>query len=49
MSKPYKTRRKMLDTGNSKAVSIPSDWKHVNAEKVDIEVYDDKIIITPAN
>ena len=47
MGKPYRIRRKVLDIGNSKAVSLPSDWKCINAEKVDIEVHDDKIIILP--
>lgn len=49
MSKSYKIRRKVIELGHSKAVTLPGDWKGSKAESIDLEIFEDKIIITPAN
>ena len=48
MSAYEKYRKKLLNNGDSKYVIIPKNWKHHEIESVDVEMFDDKIIITPA-
>jgi len=47
MSEPYRYRKKLISTGNSKYVLIPADWKHHDDKEVIVEVYDNKVIIKP--
>jgi len=49
MSKSYKMRRKLIDINKSKYVCVPNEGVWAKAEKCDVEIFDDKIIITPAN
>lgn len=48
MSKSYKMRRKLVDVNKSMYVCVPRDWPGASAEQVDLEIFDDKIVITPA-
>ena len=47
MSKSYMIRRSVIECGHSKCVTLPNDWKSIKADKVDMEIFDDKIVITP--
>jgi len=40
-------RRSVIECGHSRCVSIPRDWKGIKTNKVDMEIFDDKIVITP--
>ena len=56
MEKPYRFRKKLVKTGNSTYVIIPAtsltSWSKLlkikEVYEVDMEVYSDKIVITPA-
>ena len=47
MSKSYMIRRSIIECGHSRCVTLPNDWKGIKANKVDMEIFDDKIVITP--
>jgi len=57
MEEPYRYRKKLVKTGNSTYVIVPIEalaaWKTIIKVKeirnVIMEVYKDKIIITPSN
>ena len=48
MIQPLISKRKTLKIGHSNYVLIPAYWPHSSAKAVIVEVYDDKVIITPA-
>ena len=48
MEKPLRSRRKLVMLGCSAYVIIPKFWKHSGDLFVNVEVYDDKIVITPS-
>jgi len=47
MGEPYRYRKRLINIGKSKYVLIPTDWKLRDSAEVILEVYDDKIVITP--
>ncbi|GAH37347.1 unnamed protein product [marine sediment metagenome] len=47
MEKPYRYQKKLLKSGNSLYALVPQTWARDNGQDVIIEVYKDKIIITP--
>jgi hypothetical protein len=47
MSEPLRYIKRLCKYGNGLYVLIPSDWKHHSEKEVVMEIYDDKIVITP--
>lgn len=48
MIEPLRSRRKLLKIGNSKYVLIPAYWQYTKRDAVIVEVFDNKVVITPA-
>jgi len=56
MEKPYRYLRKLVKIGNSLYILTPIDWLRAQARKMKIkevkdvvlEVYDDRLVITPS-
>jgi len=48
MDEPYRSKRRFLKVGNSKYVLIPAYWPHAKKEAVIVEVYENRVVITPA-
>lgn len=46
MEKPYRYKKKTIDSGNSKVVVIPAVNGWAKVKEVILEVYKDRIVIT---
>ena len=47
MEKPYRYKKKLLNSGTSKYVLIPATWEALKSDEVILEIYKDKIVIYP--
>jgi len=48
MIEPLRSKRKILQVGTSRYVLIPAYWPHAKKEAVIVEVYENRVVITPA-
>jgi hypothetical protein len=47
MSKSYKMRRKLVDINRTKYCCVPNEGIWAKTDKVDVEIFEDKIVILP--
>lgn len=49
MEKPYRYQKKLLKSGNSFYVLVPQTWVRDQGQDVIVEVWKDKLIVTPVS